>query len=239
MSDITVFDWNLLIAVVISFAIGAFSMIIYTKIKVPSEGRNRIWNQDIYEAIVSEYSRRLKNFEKTVAELRMKIDTVELRMIQQSTSQPTTIFTNTKADYNQKIKSHYRSKTQSEEAPMSVVSEPVTSITQPSISIFEESNRLGLQNSTIHVLKLLIERPRTSREIQHAIGRTREHTSRLMKKLYELNLVNREDNSRPFIYSITDAGRIKLDGNYQTINEDAVEPYPHPYTSESQSQSTV
>jgi DNA-binding MarR family transcriptional regulator len=239
MSDITVFDSNLLIAVVISFAIGAFSMIVYTKIKVPSEGRTRTWNQDVHEAIVSEYSRRLKDFEKTVAELRMKIDIMELRTIQQSTSQPTTTITDTKADHNQKTKSYYTSKTQSEEARTSVVSEPVTSITQPSIPVFEEGNQSGLQNSTIHVLKLLIERPRTSREIQHAIGRTREHTSRLMKKLYELNLVKREDNSRPFIYSVTDAGRIKLDGKLQTINEDAVEPYPHLYTSESQSQPTV
>jgi CTP-dependent riboflavin kinase len=59
-------------------------------------------------------------------------------------------------------------------------------------------------------LKLLYERPRTSREVQHAIGRTREHTARLMKKLHDLGLVSRDINAKPFRYNITDAGQETL-----------------------------
>jgi predicted transcriptional regulator len=61
-----------------------------------------------------------------------------------------------------------------------------------------------------YVLKLLSESPRTSREIQYSIGRTREHTARLMKRLYESRLVDRQSNSRPYKYTITEAGRVKI-----------------------------
>ena len=100
-----------------------------------------------------------------------------------------------------------------------------------------------MQNSTLdYILKLLSERPRTSREIQHAIGRTREHTSRLMKGLYEMNLVTRESNIKPFKYAITDTGRIKLNAHQQTNHSDpqpAVESYTSKYPSGLQSQTAV
>ena len=57
---------------------------------------------------------------------------------------------------------------------------------------------------------MLEEHPRSARDIQHIIGRTREHTSRLMEKLHELRYVNRDSSTKPFQYSITDAGRIQL-----------------------------
>jgi predicted transcriptional regulator len=68
-----------------------------------------------------------------------------------------------------------------------------------------------IQNGTMdYILKLLSERPRTSREIQSSIGRTREHTSRLMKRLYESQLVDRQSNSRPYKYTITETGHVKI-----------------------------
>jgi hypothetical protein len=65
-------------------------------------------------------------------------------------------------------------------------------------------------NTSDYILKLLVERSRTSREIQIAIGRTREHTSRLMRKLYESNLVSRDNSHKPFGYKITNEGRREL-----------------------------
>jgi DNA-binding PadR family transcriptional regulator len=64
--------------------------------------------------------------------------------------------------------------------------------------------------TTDYILKLLAEKPRTSREVQLAVGRTREHTARLMKKLHDSGLVSRDVNARPFKYNITDAGRERL-----------------------------
>jgi CRP-like cAMP-binding protein len=83
------------------------------------------------------------------------------------------------------------------------VSEPVT-ITQHAI-VENENN-----GTTDYILKLLAERPRTSREVQHAVGRTREHTARLMKKLHDSGLVSRDITAKPFRYNITDPGRERL-----------------------------
>ena len=62
-------------------------------------------------------------------------------------------------------------------------------------------------NSTIeYILKKLESNSLTTRELQQYIGRTREHTSRLMKKLYDNKFVDRDISSKPFKYTITDEG---------------------------------
>ena len=67
------------------------------------------------------------------------------------------------------------------------------------------------QNSTVeYILKKLESKSLTTREIQQCIGRTREHTSRLMKKLYDDKYVDRDTSSKPFKYTITGEGHILL-----------------------------
>ena len=63
-------------------------------------------------------------------------------------------------------------------------------------------------NATEHyILKIIFKESLTSNEIKNAIGRTREHTSRLMKKLYELKLVDRDITTKPFKYKLTEQGK--------------------------------
>jgi predicted transcriptional regulator len=52
----------------------------------------------------------------------------------------------------------------------------------------------------------------TSRDIQVTIGRSREHTSRLMKRLYEGGFVERNTKKKPFTYRITERGKVKIGG---------------------------
>jgi len=66
-------------------------------------------------------------------------------------------------------------------------------------------------NATEHyILKIILKEPLTSNEIKNAIGRTREHTSRLMKKLYELKLVDRDITTKPFKYKLTEQGKMYI-----------------------------
>ena len=66
-------------------------------------------------------------------------------------------------------------------------------------------------NATEHyILKIISKEPLTSNEIKNAIGRTREHTSRLMKKLYELKLVDRDITTKPFKYKLTEQGKMYI-----------------------------
>jgi DNA-binding MarR family transcriptional regulator len=246
MINIEIFDWNFVISIMSSFIIGLLSMIIYNKLKRLEKASISQRNETIIEAIVSEYSLRLKDFEKIITELHLRIDTMELRTLQQPVSQTPTIFTdNDRMSYVQSTISQHHSH-QPEQSPASHVSKTMTTITQqqqPTITVTEKNNVPIMQNSTLdYILKLLSERPRTSREIQHAIGRTREHTSRLMKGLYEMNLVTRESNIKPFKYAITDMGRIKLNAHQQTNHSDpqtAVESYSSKYPSDLQSQTAV
>lgn len=82
-------------------------------------------------------------------------------------------------------------------------------------SIGEESPKERMPNmnfgsATDYVLKLITDKPMTSRDIQITIGRTREHTSRMMKKLFEEGYVERNMRTKPYNYYITDKGKTKL-----------------------------
>ena len=82
-------------------------------------------------------------------------------------------------------------------------------------------------NSTIeYILKKLDEEELTTRELQQYIGRTREHTSRLLKKMYDNKLVNRNMNSKPFKYTITDEGR-KLLIKHSALKNNYHSEYPN------------
>jgi hypothetical protein len=74
----------------------------------------------------------------------------------------------------------------------------------------ERMHNMNFGNATDYVLRLITEKPMTSRDIQITIGRTREHTSRMMKKLFEDGLVERNMQTKPFTYYITDKGKTKI-----------------------------
>jgi DNA-binding CsgD family transcriptional regulator len=57
------------------------------------------------------------------------------------------------------------------------------------------------------VLRLLAQGPRTSAQIKEEVGRSREHTARLMKGLFDRGLVIRNDRNKPYVYEITDSGK--------------------------------
>ena len=67
------------------------------------------------------------------------------------------------------------------------------------------------KETSVYILKLLQETPKNAREIQYNVGKTREHISRLMKKLHDEGLVDRNMNTKPFTYKITDEGRKLLE----------------------------
>ena len=67
---------------------------------------------------------------------------------------------------------------------------------------------MSSEDSVKHVLNLITKKPMTSRDIEVTFGgRSREHVSRLMKKLFDDGLVERNTANRPYTYSITDGGR--------------------------------
>ena len=64
-----------------------------------------------------------------------------------------------------------------------------------------------LDETQLSALKLLSESSKNTRQLTNALERSREHTARVMKELFELGLVRRNDSTKPFVYQLTDDGR--------------------------------
>ena len=182
ITGLTLSDSDVVILGIFAFLGGLAGMVFYTRFKTVFEERRYKTNEAVVDAIVLDYTRKLREYDKVISELRTKIDILE--------------------DKNQlqRVISQHPSQIQPHVAPMS---ESVTITQHPEM----ESE---VNSTTDYILKLLAERPRSSREVQFAIGRTREHTARLMKKLHDLGLVSRDINSKPFQYNLTDVGREML-----------------------------
>jgi hypothetical protein len=82
-----------------------------------------------------------------------------------------------------------------EVAPVSRMKSPMFAVDLP--------NGNDITAIELQTLKILAaEGPKTSRELQPRIGRSREHFARLMKRLYERGYVDRDVTKIPFVYSI-------------------------------------
>lgn len=58
----------------------------------------------------------------------------------------------------------------------------------------------------VRVLQMLLDGPKSSAQIKNTLGKSREHTARLMKGLFDRGLVTRNDRNKPYVYEITAAG---------------------------------
>ena len=65
-------------------------------------------------------------------------------------------------------------------------------------------------NPVDYVLHLITNGIITSRDIQVTMGKSREHTSRLLKKMYEDGYLQRDEDIRPYSYSVTQKGLERL-----------------------------
>lgn len=74
---------------------------------------------------------------------------------------------------------------------------------EPVIPIRRDKAMSALTDTEVAVLDLLVtEGPKTAPEIRDKIRLSREHTARLMKKLYEEGYLERETGKIPFRYSV-------------------------------------
>jgi DNA-binding transcriptional ArsR family regulator len=65
---------------------------------------------------------------------------------------------------------------------------------------------IQLDETRMRAIRLLGESPKNTRQITDALGMSREHTARMMKELFGLGLVRRNDSTKPFVYQLTDEG---------------------------------
>ena len=66
---------------------------------------------------------------------------------------------------------------------------------------------VGPSKLEVSILDMLSQRAYNTKELTDALKKSREHTARVMKQLFDAGFVVRNDRDRPFTYEITDAGR--------------------------------
>jgi len=103
------------------------------------------------------------------------------------------------------------------ERPGSLVAQPIPQpvsvqqgsarITEARVTPVRQKSQDILDETEMSVIRLLGAKPRTSVEIKGLIETSREHAARLMKVLFDAELVTRDVSKKPFVYQLTDAGR--------------------------------
>jgi predicted transcriptional regulator len=205
------FYTQILVPIIVPFLVGLTFGFTYNRISVnigkiiPKVHKNT----SVINAITSEYARRMEKYDSAIADLRVRLDVIELQsqkhlLTQQLHSTESTPSV-TLADA-----SHDQSHDQSQHPSFHAYHRPKRMEPLREIS-GDVSDSNDVQNGTAeYVLKLLDGRSMTSREVQHAIGRSREHTSRLMKRLCEYGFITRDSNNKPFTYALAEAGQLRL-----------------------------
>lgn len=162
------------------------------------------------DMLIEGYLHKFDEYNEIISELRSKLDVIdqkinsEKNIIKDNELAATNKSSDIVKDRSHKVISHN--------------SMPVTknlNVTGEEKAFEEEDS---LRANTVDSILRMLEVPLTSREIQRKINKSREHTSRLLKKLYSENIVMRDESVRPYKYKITDEGRKLLEQT--TISDD-------------------
>ena len=162
------------------------------------------------DMLIEGYLHKFDEYNEIISELRSKLDVIdqkinsERNIVKENELAATNKYSDMVKDRSHKAISHN--------------SMPVTknlNVTGEEIAFEEEDS---LRANTVDSILRMLEVPLTSREIQRKINKSREHTSRLLKKLYSENIVMRDESVRPYKYKITDEGRKLLEQT--TISDD-------------------
>jgi predicted transcriptional regulator len=156
-------------------------------------------NYKVKDMLIDGYFHKFDEYNAIISDLQSKIDTIELRINpDKSAYKPDEIIASrgTVDDMSHKNISH-----------------SVTPVMKHVIITDNKDDKedIDLRLNTVDSILKMVEVPLTSREIQRRIKKSREHTSRLLKKLYSENYVMRDESTRPFKYKITNEGRKLLE----------------------------
>jgi len=186
-------DPEVILGVIIAFLIGLVGLYGYYKVMPFIKSRNEMGD-------VSQ-SERLEYYERQLIDMKIRLDALEIQGIDQNVEDP-----------NVELKSFLEKLAKNE------IQEKLTTqeIIEPEVVIEKASStpeviEIGYSNPTNHVLHLITNKSMTSRDIQITLKKSREHTSRLMKKLFEDGLVQRNTETKPYTYSITEKGISKVE----------------------------
>ena len=185
-------DPEVILVVIASFVIGLVGLYSYYKVRpfIKIKG----------DMIDSSQLERLEYYERQLIDMKIRLDSIEMQGLEQKIEEP-----------NLELKQFLEKLTKNQQ----VVEKPIEPIKTEVSSKVESAStnrmpNLDHNNAIDYVLHLITDKAMTSRDIQITLKRSREHTSRLMKKLFDDGYVKRNTNSKPYTYSITEKGKEKI-----------------------------
>lgn len=177
-------DPEVILGIVLAFLGGVLVLYLFTKIKSYER-----FKPNTNDPVVLE---RLEYYERQLIDMKIRMDAMDLEgltvKLENFIPEDNVVEERSTKNVDRKVR-HEVIETKSIQAP--------------------RAPNMGFQNATEYVLRLITDKPMTSRDIQITLGRSREHTSRLMKKLFEDGYVSRNTGSKPYTYSITEKGKEK------------------------------
>ena len=189
-------DPEMILSIGVAFGVGILGLFVWSKFRSISASK----------PVKSEDSERLEYYERQLIDMKIRLDAIDMEHI--------TFKSNSELNSNDQIPQIQAQNQGFQAQNPQVVPEP-----HQENHIENHTSRqpnLGFDTVVEKVLGLITSRPMTSRDIQMTLGRSREHTSRLMNRLYKDGLVDRNTSSKPFSYIITEKGREKI-GSGQTV----------------------
>jgi len=205
-----IFDANLhysLLDVIISITLFILSFLVFFYFGYTRDIKDRLKeNYKFKDMLIDSYIQKFDEYNQIISDLRTKMDMIELKISPQKEVEIQDILQDIQRESvttgdTVNDKSH---KKISHNIPLVMKDVIITNKDNGGEQIMQRLNTVD------SVLKML-EVPLTSREIQAKIKKSREHTSRLLKKLYSEDVVMRDESMRPFRYKITDEGRRLLE----------------------------
>ena len=185
-------DPEVILSVILAFIVGIVGLYAYFKIRPFVKTKS-----EVFDASQTE---RLEYYERQLIDMKIRLDALEIQGIEQKVEDP-----------NLELKQFLEklAKNEVQERPIEVENKPEV-VPEKEISKSVIQN-LTPTNPVDYVLHLITNKAMTSRDIQITLKKSREHTSRLMKKMFEEGYVQRNTESKPYTYSITDKGIAKVE----------------------------
>ena len=205
-----IFDANLhysLLDVIISITLFILSFLVFFYFGYTRDIKERLKeNHKFKDMLIDSYIQKFDEYNQIISDLRTKLDMIELKINPQKEVEIQDILQDIQHEF---ITSNDTANDKSHKK----ISHNIPPVMKDAIITNKDSGGEQIMhrlNTVDSVLKML-EVPLTSREIQVRIKKSREHTSRLLKKLYSEDVVMRDESTRPFRYKITDEGRRLLE----------------------------
>ena len=185
-------DPEVILGVILAFLIGLGGLYLFFKVRPFIKS-----SSDVVDPTQAE---RLEYYERQLIDMKIRLDALEIQGIEENPVDPNLDL----KEFMEKLVENNVKR----EKEIEVVEKPEIEVEKP-VSVPNISN-IEHVSPTDSVLHLITNKAMTSRDIQITIKKSREHTSRLMKRLFENGLVQRNTETKPYTYSITEKGKSKI-----------------------------